>query len=409
MLVKATLSFAVRLPPEPANPIHETLIAFRKAVRYVVNWCIENKIVNLARVHHNLYYKLREAYKLPARLALDAIRQGIWIAKGWLRNPKRGRRPVIRKLSMILTSKQSYTFNWAEASILTVKGRETVPLVYVERWHGKYKDWRVKEARLLPSRLNVVVEKDVPVKHINDVLGLDINYVNLTLSDETRIPVKGFIKALAFKARAEAIQQRYPKKWRYVNGIKKAISRFGIRARNIIKDTVNQLAVQVVKIASQKNSALAVEDLKRLNSSFKDFSRNQRTRLHIWAYKKLLETIEFKAKIEGIPIVKVNPKGTSSKCPICQSKLKENGYRRLKCPSCGFEGDRDYIAALNLKMKAFSGGLDSSQPDATPSRNEGEAGKRGLKRPNEFFDSLGKSKNQPRKRGPEAEECNQYQ
>jgi len=218
-----------------------------------------------------------------------------------------------------------------------------------------------------------VVEKDVPVKHINDVLGLDINYVNLTLSDETRIPVKGFIKALAFKARAEAIQQRYPKKWRYVNGIKKAISRFGIRARNIIKDTVNQLAVQVVKIASQKNSALAVEDLKRLNSSFKDFSRNQRTRLHIWAYKKLLETIEFKAKIEGIPIVKVNPKGTSSKCPICQSKLKRVGYRRLRCLSCGFEGDRDYIASLNLRMKASSGGLDSPQPDVNLNGMKGKS------------------------------------
>ena len=81
MLVKATLSFAVRLPPEPINPICETLLAFRDAVRCVVNWCIENKIVNLARVHHNLYYKLREAYRLPARLTLDAIRQGIWGCK----------------------------------------------------------------------------------------------------------------------------------------------------------------------------------------------------------------------------------------------------------------------------------------------------------------------------------------
>ena len=67
-------------------------------------------------------------------------------------------------------------------------------------------------------------------------------------------------------------------------------------------------------------------------------------------------------------------------------KLKENGYRRLRCPSCGFEGDRDYVAALNLRMKAFSGGLDSPQPDATPSRNEGEVA-RG-KMPLEFFDSL---------------------
>jgi len=73
MLVRETLSFsfAMRLPPEPINPISQTLLAFRNAVRHVVNWCIENKIVNLAKVHSNLYYKLRGTYKLPARLALD--------------------------------------------------------------------------------------------------------------------------------------------------------------------------------------------------------------------------------------------------------------------------------------------------------------------------------------------------
>ena len=209
MLVKATLSFAMRLPPEPANPINQTLLAFKNAVRHVVDWCIENRAVNLARVHHNLYHKLRKAYKLPARLALDAVRQGIWIAKGWLKNPKRGRRPVIRRLSMVLTPNQSYSFSWTEASILTVEGRKTVPLVYVERWHGKYRDWKVKEARLLLEKLNVVVEKDVPTKLVNDVLGLDVNYANLTLSDGNRIPVKGFVKALVFKAKAEIIQQRY--------------------------------------------------------------------------------------------------------------------------------------------------------------------------------------------------------
>ena len=144
MLVKATLSLAMKLPLELANPIYQTLIAFRDAVRYVVNWCIENRIVNLAKVHSSLYHKLKETYKLPARLALDAVRQGIWIAKSWLKNPKRGRRPVIRRLSMVLTPNQSYSFSWTEASILTVEGRKTVPLVYVERWHGKYRDWKVK-------------------------------------------------------------------------------------------------------------------------------------------------------------------------------------------------------------------------------------------------------------------------
>ena len=373
MLVKATLSFAVGLPLEPVNPIHETLLAFRDAVRHVVNWCIENRVVNLAKVHGNLYYKLKETYNLPSRLAVDAVRQGTWIAKGWLRNPKRGRRPVIRRLPMVLTPKQSYNFNWTEASILTVEGRKTIPLVYVERWHGKYKDWRVKEARLLPDKLNIVVEKEVSAKSVDDILGLDVNYANLTLSDGTKIPVREFIKALAFKARAEAIQQKYPKKWKHVKGIRKAVSRFGVRVRNIIKDTVNQLATQVVRLTSQKNSALTVEDLKKLNYSFKDFSKNQRTRLTLWAYKKFLEALEFKAGVEGISVIKVNPKGTSTKCPICQSKLKEVSYRRLRCPSCGFEADRDYVASLNIRMKASSGGLDCPRLDVNPNRMRGKS------------------------------------
>jgi len=51
--------------------------------------------------------------------------------------------------------------------------------------------------------------------------------------------------------------------------------------------------------------------------------------------------------------VVVEPKGTSSTCPKCSSKLKENGYRRLKCPVCGLENDRDIIAVLNIERRAL--------------------------------------------------------
>ncbi|MGC8933421.1 MAG: zinc ribbon domain-containing protein [Candidatus Methanodesulfokora sp.] len=37
----------------------------------------------------------------------------------------------------------------------------------------------------------------------------------------------------------------------------------------------------------------------------------------------------------------------SSLCPICGGKLAPNGHRVLKC-SCGFQGDRDIVACLNL-------------------------------------------------------------
>ncbi|RLI02014.1 hypothetical protein DRO30_03280 [Candidatus Bathyarchaeota archaeon] len=58
--------------------------------------------------------------------------------------------------------------------------------------------------------------------------------------------------------------------------------------------------------------------------------------------------------------MKINPRGTSSKCPICWSKLKENDYRKLGCPSCGFKGSRNYV---NVRVKALSGRLDNPKQE----------------------------------------------
>jgi putative transposase len=55
----------------------------------------------------------------------------------------------------------------------------------------------------------------------------------------------------------------------------------------------------------------------------------------------------------GVLLAIVNPNGTSSEYPKCDSKLEENGYRRLKCPRCGFEADRDIIGKLNIRKKAL--------------------------------------------------------
>ncbi|MEM4017129.1 MAG: zinc ribbon domain-containing protein, partial [Fervidicoccaceae archaeon] len=57
-------------------------------------------------------------------------------------------------------------------------------------------------------------------------------------------------------------------------------------------------------------------------------------------------------------------RGTSSTCPICGLKLVEKGYRRLRCPRCGFEADRDTIAVMNIERIAISKmGGTSDRPD----------------------------------------------
>ena len=50
----------------------------------------------------------------------------------------------------------------------------------------------------------------------------------------------------------------------------------------------------------------------------------------------------------------VDARNTSNECPKCDFKgLEENGYRRLKCPRCGFEGDRGEVRELNVRKRAL--------------------------------------------------------
>ncbi len=70
-------------------------------------------------------------------------------------------------------------------------------------------------------------------------------------------------------------------------------------------------------------------------------------------YKRMGKWIDWQAMKQGVPLAIVNPNGTSSECPKCDSRLEENGYRRLKCPRCIFEADRDVIGKLNIRKRAL--------------------------------------------------------
>jgi len=53
----------------------------------------------------------------------------------------------------------------------------------------------------------------------------------------------------------------------------------------------------------------------------------------------------------GISVGLVNPKNTSSQCPICRSWLKTYGWETKYCPICGREWNRDATAGVNISIK----------------------------------------------------------
>jgi len=77
-----------------------------------------------------------------------------------------------------------------------------------------------------------------------------------------------------------------------------------------------------------------------------------RHRIYQAGFRGVVKAVEEKCLERGVPVVRVDPRNTSSTCPFCGSKLmRGDAPRQLKCPRCGFRGGRDVVAVLNLERK----------------------------------------------------------
>jgi putative transposase len=67
------------------------------------------------------------------------------------------------------------------------------------------------------------------------------------------------------------------------------------------------------------------------------------------AWSKFLRMVSYKAVRAGRWVVKVEARGTTSRCLRCGEAVKKPLWVRVhKCPKCGLELDRDLNAARNI-------------------------------------------------------------
>jgi len=126
-----------------------------------------------------------------------------------------------------------------------------------------------------------------------------------------------------------------------------------MKARNIIDDWAKKVSRKIVSLAKQYQYTVAREDLTGLVENLRKLPKEHKVSLLILSYRRLEHWIDWQCEKQGVPAAVINPRGTSSTCPICGSKLVENSYRKLKCIKCDFEADRDTVAILNIEKKAY--------------------------------------------------------
>ena len=334
---------------------------YKQLVNELLNYVFLRNITSFKRLKSEKYYEMRGKYpELPSHYIYTACQMTCSIYKSFRKLKRKGKakgdKPVFRK-DVIMLDDILFTLkldDWV-AAIATPNGRVKLKLLH-GKYHEKFKYWKIGQAWLIKRNndlfLNVVFSKDVEVEKPINVIGADVNENNVTIAKpngfERRVTGEKNIR-IAYFLKRRRIQSK-------IKGGKirrKLLAKYGEREKNRVLDVYHVVANWVVKEALKSNSAIALEDIKNIRKRIK-FSREMNGRLHRWSFHKLQKIIEYKAKLNGIPVVYIDAKGTSTYCPICGAKLSPNGqYRTMKCKRCGLIADRDVIGAWNIRLKVL--------------------------------------------------------
>jgi putative transposase len=355
-----TLTIRMRVSPEPGSEqeLINLMRKYREALNYAIKVVIENKVLSLGKAHKLLYSILKERYGLPSKVAVDCYREAIAIARSWLSNSNRGRVPRARTPRLWLTHGYSYRVRDGYVEVL---GGFRLRII---GWDKRYDAYPNGDAVLLfkDGKLILGISKHVPkpVKYVaRGVLAVDANEKHIVVGNsktEHRFET-AVRRALHYKQLAENLQKRYSSArynaWLRRRGVRDRIRYFHKKTRSIIEDWAKKVSHKIASLAKQHLYAVAREDLTDLVESLRKLPKEHRVSLLILSYRKLEHWIDWQCEKNGVPLIVVDPKNTSSTCPMCGSKLVENGYRRLRCSRCGFEANRDTIAVLNIEKRAL--------------------------------------------------------
>jgi putative transposase len=380
------------LPEGSYDELLEFLRLYRDAVQIVVDriWGIDEKL-SWKKLHRLFYSDLM-------RLGFRAHHaKEIYInAKNLMESAKSngGRKPVLRKLSaridkydykldlnnMTLTLK---LHNGYEARLRLVTSKERVE---------KFRGWSNYELVVKYDGksfwVSIYFKRIVKSLEPRMVMAIDLNFGNVTLAiytlDGRRVRLKKLNtphkKILTHKIWIERIQKKYPKSWRFIKGVRKAIERHGKRIKNISWDYAHKLGDLVAKLALKYHSVVVLEDLEKLKENNKKKDKEFNKKLGLWFYRRIQFCVEYEAGERNLQVAKIDPRGTSSKCPRCGGRLVEDGYRVLRCRKCGFVGDRDVTATINIYKKYISKhskcGVSGVAPNA-PKPDENPSGMQG--------------------------------
>lgn len=248
------------------NDLLWELAVYRYALQKVIDALWELGRLPRKSQLHQLFYPLLRSYGFRAHVTRNIYDYALALVKSAGSNG--GGKPRVRRLSA--------RFDYQDARAEMDKG--TVKIILRDKWYvlklkhgreyiGKFKGLRWKEVHVKYENrklyVSVVFELRYQPYTPKGFVAIDVNLRNITTFNGSEVRRFGtrFIEALSKRARAEELQRKYPRRWKFNRRILNRVRALHGSARNIINDFCWKVAKEIVLKALRLRHAIVLEDL----------------------------------------------------------------------------------------------------------------------------------------------------
>jgi putative transposase len=116
----------------------------------------------------------------------------------------------------------------------------------------------------------------------------------------------------------------------------------------VIRDLNHKISNKIIKEAKSKKTGIVLENIKNIRKTAKT-NKKFKYALNSWSFYQLRIFIEYKAKLHGIPVAKIDPRYTSKQCSKC-GLLGERKGKIFKC-SCEHVENADVNASFVISLR----------------------------------------------------------
>jgi len=345
------LTLLVKLAPDEQQHelLKRTMERFNEACNDIADVAHQNKLANKWALHRLVYYRIREQYGLSAQMTVRAISK---VVEAYKRD--KSIKPRFRPHGAMVYDERILSWKGLEyASILTLEGRIRVSIRI-----GEYQEARMDRLRgqadlilrdgVFYLAATIEAPEATPLDPVG-TLGVDLGLKYLAYDSDG----ESYSGAKIDEVREKNAKLRAALQGCGSRSAKRHLRKLSGKESRFHRDVNHAISKGLVTKAKDTRRRIALEDLGGIRRGV-TVRRSQRSRLHSWGFYQLRQFVKYKARLAGVPVVTVSPRGTSHICPVCGTNERGNRPERdsFRCICCGYAGPADHVAALNIAARA---------------------------------------------------------